>query len=107
MEETESPRHRPTLLREWRRHRGHTLERLAESMGITHATLSRVERGLLPYNQEILEQAARALACAPVDLLVRHPDDPDGIWSIWDRCTPTERQQIIGIAKALLRTPSP
>ncbi|MBV9220648.1 MAG: helix-turn-helix transcriptional regulator [Methylobacteriaceae bacterium] len=92
------------FLREWRQHRGYTLEQLAGMIGTTHATLSRIERGQLPYNQGFLERAAEMLMCEPADLLVRNPEDPDGIWSIWERAKPGERRQIVEIAKTLLRT---
>ncbi len=96
--------HQRIFVREWRKHRGYSLERLAEMIGTTHATLSRIERGLLPYNQPFLERAAEMLMCEPADLLMRNPEDPEGIWSIWDRAKPGERRQIVEIAKTLLRT---
>lgn len=71
-------------------------------LGTTHATLSRIERGLLPYSQPLLEATADALGCAPPDLLIRDPADPDGIWAIWDRATPAQRRQIVEIAKVLI-----
>ncbi len=98
-----APRHR-IFLREWRKHRGYTQEQLAEMIGTTHATLSRIERGLLPYNQGFLERAAEMLMCEPADLLVRNPEDPEGIWSIWDNAKPGQRRQIVEVAKTLLKT---
>ena len=97
------PRQR-IFLREWRKHRGYSQEQLAEMIGTTHATLSRIERGLLPYNQPFLERAAEMLMCEPADLLVRNPQDPEGIWSIWDNAKPGQRRQIVEIAKTLLKT---
>ena len=97
---------RPVFVREWRKHRGYSLEQLAEMIGTTHATLSRIERGLLPYNQAFLERAAEMLMCEPADLLVRNPQDPEGIWSIWERAKPGERRQIVELAKTLIRTGS-
>lgn len=99
------PRRR-IFLREWRKHRHYSLEQLADMIGTTHATLSRIERGLLPYNQAFLERAAEMLMCEPADILVRNPEDPEGIWSIWDRAKPGERRQIVEIAKTLLKTGS-
>jgi transcriptional regulator with XRE-family HTH domain len=92
------------FIREWRKHRGLTLERLAEELGITHASLSRVERGLQPYNQALLENLATALDVRPADLLIRDPSDPDGLWSIYDQLRPVERRQVVEIAKTLKRT---
>jgi transcriptional regulator with XRE-family HTH domain len=97
------PRRRPNYIRQWRKHRGLTLEQLAERVGTTHATVSRVERGLQDYTGEFLEAAAYALMCEPVDLLTRDPTDPDAIWSIWERALPAERQQIVLMSDALLK----
>jgi transcriptional regulator with XRE-family HTH domain len=84
--------YRRTFIRQWRLHRGLTLERLAERVGTTHASLSRIERGIQPYAQPLLEAIAEA-----------HPED---IWSVWDHAKPGQRRQIIEIAKTLLKTAS-
>ncbi len=97
-------RHRPTFVREWRQSRGLTLQQLALQIGITHASLSRIERGLQPYSQPLLEAIAEALQTEPAFLLMRNPADPDGIWSVWDRAKPGERRQIVEIAKTLIKT---
>ena len=96
----------PTFIRQWREHRGLTLEQLAARIGTTHASLSRVERGLQPYNQPLLEAVANALQTDAASLLMRNPADPDGIWSIWDKAKSGERRQIVEIAKTLLKTGS-
>jgi transcriptional regulator with XRE-family HTH domain len=92
-----------TFIRQWRKHRGLTLARLADRVGTTHATLSRVERSVQPYNQPLLEAIADALSTDPPSLLMRNPEDPDGIWSIWDQAEPGVRLQIIEIARTLTR----
>ena len=97
-------RHRRTFIRDWRQSRGLTLEQLANRIGITHASLSRIERGLQPYSQPLLEAIAHALQTDPASLLTRDPTDPEGIWSIWDRAKPGERRQIVEIAKTLIKT---
>ena len=94
----------PTFIRQWREHRGLTLEQLAERIGTTHASLSRVERGKQPYSQPLLESLASALRTDVSSLLMRDPSDPDGIWSIWDNAKPATRRQIVEIAKTLLKT---
>lgn len=66
------PKH---FIKKWRKHRGFTLEALAAVIGSTHATLSRIERGKLPYNEDILEKLAWRLKCTPADLLGRDPAD--------------------------------
>ena len=96
--------YRPTFIRAWREDRGLTLEQLAERIGTTHATLSRIERGLQPYSQPMLEAIAEGLSTDPASLLMRNPADPEGIWSVWDNAKPGERRQIVEIAKTLIKT---
>lgn len=99
-----APRYRRTFIRQWRLFRGLTLEQIADRIGTTHATLSRVERGLQPYSQALLEAVADALGCEPADLLVRDPSDPEGIWTVWDHAKPGERRMIVDLAKTVTRT---
>ena len=99
------PQYRRTFIRAWREHRDLTLEQLAEDIGTTHATLSRIERGLQPYSQPILEAMADELTGGDVaSLLMRNPTDPEGIWSIWDQAKPGQKAQIVEVAKTLLKT---
>lgn len=98
------PKHRPTFIRQWREARELTLEELAERIGTTHATLSRVERGLIPYGQEMLEMIAEELGTDVASLIMRNPTDPDGIWSIWEKARPGERKMIVDIAKTVVKT---
>jgi transcriptional regulator with XRE-family HTH domain len=91
-------------IRAWRKHRGLTLEQLAERIGMSHQNLGKVERGRVPYNQTLLELLAEELRCEPVDLIIRDPSEPEGIWSIWDQLRPTEQRQVTEIAKTIRRT---
>lgn len=93
-----------TFIREWRRYRRLTLVQLAERVGITHGQLSKVERGLRPYAQPLLEKLAEELGTDPASLLMRNPTDPEGIWSIWDQVPATERPRALTILRALTRT---
>lgn len=94
--------YKPTFIRQWRTHRGYTLERLAEMIGTTHATLSRVERGIHPYNQEMLELLADALMTDAASLIMRDPTKPSALWSIWDQAKPAERDQISALAETVI-----
>ena len=96
--------YRRTFIRNWRTHRNLTLAQLAQRIGTTHATLSRIERGLQPYNQPLLEALAEALQTDPASLLMRNPDDPEGIWSVWENAKEGQRRQIVEIAKTLVKT---
>ena len=81
------------FLKEWRKYRGYSQERLAELIGTSKGYISDLERGKRRYNQEILEAAAKALRAEPADILMRDPSDPAGIWSIWDQVPPAQREQ--------------
>lgn len=98
-------RHRH-FIREWRKHRGLTLERLAERIGTTAGNLSRIEKGQQPYTQDFLEAAAEALATDAASLIMRDPMRQDAIWSLWDSAKPAEREQIVNVISAMLRKAS-
>jgi transcriptional regulator with XRE-family HTH domain len=96
-------RFRRTFIREWRLHRGLTLEQLADRVEMTASHLSMLERGQRGYAQSTLEQIAHALQTDPASLLMRQPGD-DEMWSLWDEAKPGVRRQITEIAKTLTRT---
>lgn len=64
---------RKTYLREWREFNERSLESVAAQMGLTHGQLSKIERGLHPYNQHVLEVATLEYGCTVLDLLSRPP----------------------------------
>jgi hypothetical protein len=41
--------------------------------------------------------------CDVVDLLIRDPSDPEGMWTIWEKAKPGQRRRIVAVADALLR----
>lgn len=43
-------------------------------MGLKHSQLSKIERGLHPYNQHVLEVAALEYGCTVADILTRTPE---------------------------------
>lgn len=90
------------FIKEWRLHRGLTMDRLADRLDISKATLSRIESGKQPYTQDTLEALAVALACEPADLIMRDPTAPGAIWSLWEQATPAQRQQIESVVRALM-----
>lgn len=95
-----------TFIREWRKHRALTLERLAARVGVTHGTLSKIERGVLPYSQYQLETIAEALNTDPASLLMRNPLDPEGIWTVWGRIPASERARAMDVLRAFAGTAS-
>jgi transcriptional regulator with XRE-family HTH domain len=103
--------HKLTYIREWREHRGQTLEDTASGVGdklggFTHASLSRIERGLQPYSQPILEALALQLDTSPASMLERNPkDDIEGrFWTLWASASPAKRKLIVEIATVVLRS---
>lgn len=93
-----------TRVRQWREYRNLTQEALAERVGVSHGTISRLENGRIAYTQRLLEAIADALRCTPADLLMRDPTDPEAIWSIWDNLTPPLRRQAVALLSALKNT---
>lgn len=115
-EADEKPHH---FLRQWRQSKDLTLEQVAERIvilsaerrdtlndptarprGMTHATLSRIERGKLPYSQPLLEMLGEIYQTDPASLLMRDPSDPEGLWSIYDQLNAAERARAVAILKA-------
>lgn len=97
------PIHRLTYIHAWRNHRGYSLDQLADRIPMDKGNLSKIERGLLPYNQELLERLADALMTDPASLLMRNPTEPGAIWSLWDQALPGEKEQIERVVTAMLR----
>lgn len=94
-----------TFIRTWRKHRGLSLEQAIERLGLeiefpySVGQLSRVERGEVPYTQDVLEALATIYGCEPGDLIMRDPTSIDALWSIYESLTAPARQQVVEIAK--------
>jgi transcriptional regulator with XRE-family HTH domain len=98
------------FLREWREFRDKTQDQVSEHLeilshdprfmrgespakvGKTQATLQRIESGVLPYNQTLLEMLAEVYSTDAASLIIRNPLAADPIWSIWDR-VPVQRRE--------------
>ena len=74
---------------------------LARPFSMTHATLSRIERGRLPYGQGLLEVLAEVYRTDRASLIMRDPSEPEGLWSIWEQLQPLERREAVAVIKAL------
>jgi transcriptional regulator with XRE-family HTH domain len=95
---------RRTFFKEWRQHRGLSQEQLADRLETSVASISRIESGTQPYTQDVLEALAEALMTDPASLLMRNPDDPEAIWSIWEQAKKGERQLIEELARSVVKT---
>ena len=96
---------RRTFLKEWREKAMLTQERAAERLDMDRSNLSRVERGLVPYTQALLEAAAVAYDCNPWDLLNVNPlkdGDVVDLTRIIKNATPEQRAEILGYARGRL-----
>lgn len=63
----------PVFLFEWRKSRGETLVSIALMVGLSKSQLSRIENGLQPYTQKVIEGYAEVLGCHPADLFSPPP----------------------------------
>ena len=61
------------FIRAWRKFRGLTQEQVSARIEMSRENYSKIERGVIPYNQDVLEQLADRLMCEPWDLLNRDP----------------------------------
>lgn len=81
-------------------------EKAAERMGIEQGTLSKIERGVLPYNQDFLELAALAYGCDPEDFLSIDPLKPDApklVYSKMRNAPLAVQKRIVEVVEALLK----
>lgn len=94
------------FLRAWRKHRGYTLERVAEQIGMTHQNLGKIERGDVMYNDQLLEALADFYSTDKGSLIMRDPaklDGSDALHSLWDSLTPPQRKEALEIIEVIKR----
>jgi transcriptional regulator with XRE-family HTH domain len=92
------------FLRAWRKHKGYTLERVAEFVGMTHQNLGKIERAEVMYNDELLERLAEFYQTDKGSLIMRDPaklDASDAIWSLWESLTPPQRKEALEIIEVI------
>lgn len=91
-------------IRRWREAKGLSQEALADAVGRERSYVSRIENGARKYDQPFLEAAAGVLGCTVVDLLARDPSDPEGLWSVYEELTSSQRIQLVEIGRTIIRT---
>lgn len=69
------PKFNPIHLREWRKAKGLTLIELAQLADLDHGNLSKLERGIYPYSQGVLEKLALVLGVSPAAILSLTPSE--------------------------------
>lgn len=92
---------RPTFLRAWRDKKQLSLETAAEHFGMTHGQLSKIERGKSPYNQRLLEAAAKLYDCTVLDLLSREPEEAEGLFAAYANLDDEGKRQAARLVGAL------
>jgi transcriptional regulator with XRE-family HTH domain len=90
-------------LKQWRKHRHYTQERLAEMVGMAAGYLSDLEKGKRRFNQDHLELFAEALNCSPGDLINVDPTKEDAFWSVWERVPATERKHALTVLETFTK----
>ncbi|ASE38450.1 XRE family transcriptional regulator [Brevundimonas vesicularis] len=105
---TSGPGH---FLKQWRQHAGLSQQAACEAaialmedrvvaegeevdikrLGLTQGNLARIENGKTPYNQRLLEILAEVYRTDVASLIMRNPEDPEGIWSIYDQIPASQR----------------
>lgn len=91
----------PWFLREWREDKNITVEGLAERIGVSGATISRLENRKQPYSQPLLEALADALSCTPGDLVSRPPGFHDRLKAIISDLDPDAQKRALAVIQAL------
>jgi transcriptional regulator with XRE-family HTH domain len=101
-------RRKPHFIQQWRKHRKLSLRRLAERMEkapgeplISHAQISRIEKGENQYTEETLWALAEALDCDVADLLGVDPTKDGEVIDLLRHIPESKRQDAIAILKAL------
>lgn len=103
--------YRRTYIRQWRERRGLSLRKLANRLEmspggdplVSYASLSRIESGLQPYSQPIIEALATALNVTVPMLLESDPSKEGEIVDILQKLTPAKRRQAVAILEALAK----
>jgi transcriptional regulator with XRE-family HTH domain len=99
------PRH-PTYLRAWREFRDIAAKEAAARLDMDKSSLSRLERGLTPYEQYHLEILAELYKCTPGDLLNADPQlksDVAMILSAIGRADQPTQQAAVNALKGMLK----
>jgi transcriptional regulator with XRE-family HTH domain len=75
-----------TFILEWRKASRMTQNQVAEALNVGQPTISKLETGKAPYEQDFLERLAALLRATPADLISRRPGERnDAIVTIQQR----------------------
>lgn len=96
-----NPRFKPPYIREWRKTVQLSLEALAARVPMDKGNLSKVERGLLPYNQEMIERIAEAIGTEPQNIIGRDPTKDGKVIDMVQRLNPAQLRQVERVIEAM------
>jgi transcriptional regulator with XRE-family HTH domain len=92
------------FFKQWRKHRGMTLEQAAPLANMTAGNLSAMERGAQGYTPDGLEALAQVYKTSPGWLLEVNPlEDRHGFLPIWDKADESQRETIIDLAQTVVK----
>ncbi|WP_210255204.1 helix-turn-helix domain-containing protein [Ancylobacter pratisalsi] len=83
------------FIKQWRINANLTQQRAADRIGMSRENYGRIENGKVPYDQDFLEEAAKAFNCSPADLIMRDPSAPNAPWSIWETLKPDQQEEAL------------
>lgn len=89
------------FVREWRIHRALTQDAVAERIGMSRENYSKIERGLVPYDQDFLELAAYAFRTDVASLLMRDPTNPESPWTLLESLKPETLTKAIDVLRMM------
>src|SRR4051812_24144054 len=91
------------FFKQWRKHRGMTLEQAAPIAGMTPGNLSAMERREQGYTAVGLEGLAKAYQRSPGWLLEVNPLQDAAIGPIWDRPRDAEEQKVVEVDRMVVK----
>lgn len=94
----------PHFLKKWRKAKDVSQIALAQEIGCSTGTISQIENLNTGYSQQYVEAVADQLGVHPCDLIARDPDDAEGIWSLWQAASASQRKQIVSLARVILES---
>lgn len=92
------------FFKEWREYRGLTQEQAIGRLGWSQSKMSRLEKGLTPYDQDDLEAASEAYRCDPTDLIRVDPTKEGEVVDLMRLLNDKNRELAVRLIKQLTGT---
>lgn len=99
-------------IKEWREYRKISLRDLANRLEVSdggdlllsHASISRIEKGEQPFTEETLNALAFALDVDRIDLLSKNPHKDGEVIDLMRKLNETDKTRIIDMMRLLIKT---